>query len=264
LRLHALDHGGAGRPALILLHGAAAHAHWWDWLAPHFADHFRPVAVDLRGHGDSGWAEDYGYEAFAQDLAAWIDWARRETGRAPVLIAHSMGGVIALKLHEMAEPKVRALVVVDSPLVVDDRILDEVREFARRPSRPWASPELFIEKFRLIPSSGKADPVLIAHAARHSIRPLEDGTWLLKTDRRFHADRIGIDLRPGWRRVRAPAMLMVGELSDRLSPADTEWARRHLPHVEVAVIPGAHHHVYMDDPEAFLRVTREFLAHALS
>ncbi len=53
VRLHALDHGGENKPVLLLLHGAAAHAHWWDRIAPEFGDLFRPVAPDLRGHGDS-------------------------------------------------------------------------------------------------------------------------------------------------------------------------------------------------------------------
>ncbi len=264
VRLHALDHGGTGRPVLLLLHGAAAHAHWWDWTAPRLADRFRPVAVDLRGHGDSAWAEDYSYEAFADNLAAWIAWARGEGEGPPALLAHSMGGVIALKLHEQARPELRALVVVDTPLRVDDRILEEVRSFGRRPSFPWGSLEEFVSKFRLIPSAGRADPAHLAHVARHSVQRLPDGSWLLKTDRSFHRDRTGADLRPAWRRVESPALLVVGEASDRLAPEDLEWVAENLPRVRVVVIPGAHHHVYMDEPEAFLRAVRGFLSGALS
>lgn len=267
VRLHAIDHGKPGergKPILLLLHGTAAHAHWWDWVAPAMADRFRPVAVDVRGHGDSGWAEDYSPEAFTADLEAWIEWARRESGASPALIGHSMGGMIALHLHEFRVPQLAALVVVDTALRLTERILEEVRGVGSRPSRPWASREEFVAKFRMIPSAGKADPAHIAHVARHSVRRLEDGTWLLKADRNFHRDRTGFDNRPAWLRVRAPAMYVAGEFSDRLSPEDKEWFRRDLPHVRVEVIPGAHHHVFMDAPEVFLRAVRVFLERALS
>ena len=55
LGIHFLDWGGAGKPALILLHGIARTARSFDHLAPHFADRYRVLAIDLRGHGDSAW-----------------------------------------------------------------------------------------------------------------------------------------------------------------------------------------------------------------
>ncbi|MBI3127389.1 MAG: alpha/beta hydrolase [Candidatus Tectomicrobia bacterium] len=261
VRLHALDHapGEKSKPILLLLHGTAAHAHWWDWTAPALCDLFRPVALDVRGHGDSDWADDYGAEAFTGDLQAWIDWARRETGRPPAVVGHSMGGMIALHLHDFREPEISALVVVDTALRLREEILQEVRQVGSRPSRPWASLEEFVAKFRMIPTAGKADPERIAYIARHSVRQLEDGTWLLKADRGFHRDRKGFDNRGSWLRVKAPAMYLAGELSDRLTPEDKEWFRRDLAHVKVEVVPGAHHHVFMDEPEAFLRALRGFL-----
>ena len=45
------DRGGRG---LMLLHGGAAHARWWDHIAPLLTADHRVVAVDLSGHGDSG------------------------------------------------------------------------------------------------------------------------------------------------------------------------------------------------------------------
>ncbi|MEK6711879.1 MAG: hypothetical protein AABZ64_15025, partial [Nitrospinota bacterium] len=140
----------------------------------------------------------------------------------------------------------------------------EVRRVGSRPSRPWASLGEFVAKFRMIPSAGKAEPGRIAHLARHSVRRLEDGSWLLKADRNFHRDRTGVDNRTGWLRVQAPAMFVAGGLSDRLTPVEFEWFRQNIPHVRVEVIPGAHHHVFMDEPEAFLRIVRGFLEQVLS
>ncbi len=261
VRLHALDHGSEGEnnPVMLMLHGAAAHARWWDHVAPRYRDMLRPVATDHRGHGDTGWRDEYPFEELLHDVAAWVEWARTESGKKPWLLAHSMGGVIALNLFTLEPPDIAGLIVVDSPLRTTDAILAEVRAFGNRPARPWASRDLFVEKFRLLPASDKVNPEIVAHIARHAIRPNDDGTWTVKADRRFHATRPETDQRAGWLRVETPALLVAGELSDRLKSDSLEWVREKAPHVETTVIPGAHHHVFMDEPEAFIRITRDFL-----
>ncbi len=263
VRLHAHDHGGAGKPIVLLVHGAIAHSHWWDGVFPALSDIFRPVSVDMRGHGESDWATDYGYGAFTSDLDAWIRWAEEESGEPPGVIGHSFGGVTSIKLHENSSPGIRFLVAVDVPLEVSERILGPMRVIADRPIRPWASRELFIEKFRLVPPGGTTSPELLAHLARHSIREQEDGSWILKADKSFHRDRKGVSLRPSWERVGAPAMLVMGGKSDRLSDEDLRWMAENCPNVRIETIPGAHHHVFLDEPEEFIRVTRDFLSHIM-
>ena len=62
LSLHYLEWGEATNPALILLHGGSAHAHWWDHIAPTLARTYRVLALDLRGHGESAWTHPPAYE----------------------------------------------------------------------------------------------------------------------------------------------------------------------------------------------------------
>ncbi len=264
VRLHAYDHGGEGKPIVLLVHGAIAHSRWWDGIHPALSEFIRPVTVDLRGHGESDWATDYGYDAFTSDLDTWIRWATEEGGEPPGVIGHSFGGVTSLKLHENSRPEIRFLVAVDVPLEASERILGPMRRIADRPERPWASRELFIEKFRLVPPGGTTDPELLAHLAKHSVREQEDGTWILKADKSFHRDRQATSLRSSWKNVAAPAMLVMGGESDRLSEEDLDWLRENCPAIRLETIPDAHHHVFLDEPEAFIRVTRDFLSHILS
>jgi len=56
LKLHFSEWGDAGRPNLILVHGSRDHARSWDLVAQALSPHFRMLAPDLRGHGDSSWA----------------------------------------------------------------------------------------------------------------------------------------------------------------------------------------------------------------
>ena len=62
LSVHYLAWGQPSRPPLILLHGGAAHAHWWDHIAPVLSQRYRVLAPDLRGHGDTDWAGPGAYE----------------------------------------------------------------------------------------------------------------------------------------------------------------------------------------------------------
>ena len=60
--IHYLSWGDPELPALLLIHGGAAHAHWWSHIAPAFLPDFRVVAIDLSGHGDSDRRERMTYQ----------------------------------------------------------------------------------------------------------------------------------------------------------------------------------------------------------
>src|SRR5437762_468432 len=53
LRIHYLEWGAPNKPAMVLLHGIARHAHTFDHIAADFARDYHVLAVDMRGHGDS-------------------------------------------------------------------------------------------------------------------------------------------------------------------------------------------------------------------
>ncbi len=93
VNLHYLDYGGPGPQTLVCVHGGGANAPWFDFVGPSLARSCRVLAVDLRGHGDSSWAEPpvYTFEAHMQDLRALFH-AERIT--APLLMGHSMGGIL--------------------------------------------------------------------------------------------------------------------------------------------------------------------------
>ena len=94
LRLHYLDWGSPEKPAMILLHGIARHAHTFDHLAPHFARNFHVLAIDMRGHGDSDWDPegDYLVEDHVKDLEDLVAQLRLQR---ITLIGNSTGGRVA-------------------------------------------------------------------------------------------------------------------------------------------------------------------------
>jgi pimeloyl-ACP methyl ester carboxylesterase len=107
------EDSGSGNPPLLLVHGwTCNHSHWAAQVA-HFEPRHRVVTVDLRGHGQSDAPQqDYPMSGFADDLA----WLCGRLGlQRPVVVGHSMGGVVTLVMAERHPDVVRAGVVVDSP-----------------------------------------------------------------------------------------------------------------------------------------------------
>src|SRR5262245_58261871 len=70
LRLHYVDWGNASAPPFIMVHGIDRIARTFDHVAPHFASRYHVIALDMRGHGDSGWdpAGRYTVEDHVSDL----------------------------------------------------------------------------------------------------------------------------------------------------------------------------------------------------
>ena len=87
---------GSGDPATVFVHGWTCSRSDWRHQIEEFAGSHRVVALDQRGHGESDKPDqDYTVDGFADDLAALIGKLGLER---PVIVGHSMGGVIANSL----------------------------------------------------------------------------------------------------------------------------------------------------------------------
>src|SRR3972149_2225422 len=75
LRLHYLESGEPARPPVLLLHGGSAHAHWGELFAACLVDRYRVLALDLRGHGNSDWAEagGFGLDRYTADVRSFAE-----------------------------------------------------------------------------------------------------------------------------------------------------------------------------------------------
>ncbi|MEU7612614.1 alpha/beta fold hydrolase [Micromonospora sp. NPDC049204] len=113
---------GSG-PPLLLVHGAAARWQVYRPLMLALQAGYHQYAPDLRGHGVSDRAPDYGIDGFASDI---IDFADKVVGAPVHLFGHSLGGWIALTVAARRADLVRSLVIADSGIYPDD-IPHEVR-----------------------------------------------------------------------------------------------------------------------------------------
>jgi len=257
LRLHFLESGRAGAPALCFLHGGAAHAHWFDRVTPAFTERFHVIALDQRGHGASEWAEPpaYGTEDFTGDLLALMD----QLGLARMtVIGHSMGGHNAMTFSAWHPERVSALVIVDSRPAIPAERLQVMHARGRRLPRAHASEEAAVQAFRLLPRETFADPAFLAHLARAGMTR-RNGGWGWRFDPATHGNRQPVDAWSLVSRISAPTLIVRGGLSTVLTTEMAERLRSLIPHSTLVTIPEAYHHLTLDRPAEFTATLENFL-----
>ncbi len=266
--------GDPADPLVLCLHGAYDHGRMYDGLAPRLAAlGYHVVAVDFRGHGDSGPLDTgFAWALFHLDLALLI----RHLGGGPVgMVAHSFGGGQATGVAGAFPELVRWIVNIDglgppaAALVPPDQISDAVRRSFERTDRalltgprPWASLEEMAE--RRGRNNPRLPPEWVMHLARHGARQGEGG-WVWKADPMFG---IGIPsefnvamLEVEMRHASCPILVLTGDQDDtwrELTEEELEvrvaWlGARH------AVVPGTGHYVHIEDPDATMAHIEAFL-----
>jgi pimeloyl-ACP methyl ester carboxylesterase len=253
--LHYLEWGEEANPPLILLHGGSAHAHWWDHIAPSLARTFRVLAFDLRGHGDSSWITPPAYEIqdYVADLEAVIATLQLDS---PSLLGHSLGGFIALSYATAHAPTLGALIIVDiGPQLRQSRYMRLLRTLPP----PIYQDEMDLHnRFRLLPADTQATADLLRHIAHHSVQPGEDGNLHLKGDRAAMI-RQPCDLTPLLPTIVCPTFFLRGQNSKNLSQEKLGQIVQVCPQAHGVEIPGAGHHIFLDQPFVFLDIVTNFL-----
>jgi len=247
-------------PSLVLLHGFAGHARSWDAFAEAMTDRYRVLALDQRGHGETGWAaaDQYGVDNMADDLQAF---AHALDLKRFALLGLSMGGLVAMEYAGRRPEPLAACVIVDiGPEIVQSgssRIQASVQA-----ADVFASREDAFAVARA--DNGRPPEVLHRRRSDAGLMRTEDGRWTYRYDRALRSPR-NLRLRDSetvWRscaNIEAPTQILRGALSDILSSQIAERMARTIPNACLATVANAGHGVPYDAPEEFLAVARGFL-----
>jgi pimeloyl-ACP methyl ester carboxylesterase len=259
--IHALASGREGDRGLVFVHGGGAHAHWWTHVAATFSPQFRVLALDLSGHGDSGHRPAYSLEQWTDEVMAVADSGKIDG--PPVIIGHSMGGMVTIATAARHGDRVSGAIICDSPVTEPDPEIGayRLREAFGRP-RVYPSVDEAVAHFRTVPSQEHYLDYVIDHVARQSVRPVTGGfQW--KFDRRVFA-QFGAGIRgvalPYLSQVRCRLALLRSEhglVTADLGRFMYDEMGRVTPVIE---IPEAGHHAMLDEPLILLTALRTLLA----
>lgn len=257
MRIHYLEWGNSNAQPLILLHGISRVAHTFDHLAPHFARKYRVLAVDMRGHGDSGWdpQEAYLVEDYTKDIEALVDELKL---RNIVLWGASTGGRVA-QVFAGLHPDLTAAVIVEDvgperPAAISDR---RAKRMARE-ENGWANDE---ELFQQLKNDYPRTPdELSRHFVKHGSKPRADGRIVWKRDPAINKGFIPTEI---WRfveKITAPIIYVLGGASTIVPPETQVLLKQKLPQVEIVTMPGLGHYPSDENAAEFIAIVEKFLA----
>ncbi|NLV79219.1 MAG: alpha/beta hydrolase [Rhodococcus sp.] len=250
--------GEAGRPGVVLVHGGMAHSRWWDHIGPQLAAGRRVVALDLSGHGDSDHREDYSLDAWAAEVLA-VAAAGGIDGR-PVLIGHSMGGIVSFAASHLHGDRLAGVVILDSPIrdLTPEELELRIKAVSNAgPPKVYPTVEAAVARFRLVPPQEQAEPYVFDHIARNSLKQVDGGySW------KFDNLRMGREHRRSLEEMRQRCPLAYfrcehGIIGDALF---AQLRNQFGPDALVTELPAAGHHPMIDRPLAVVAAVRTVLA----
>ena len=265
LRLHLLEWGEPDAPPLLLLHGGNQSAHSWDLVSLHLADRYHIYALDQRGHGDSEWARDaeYAPDQMARDALALI---AQEGVAAPIVVGHSMGGMVTMRLTALEPTLPRAVGLVDVGPEVSQRGAETIRNFVVR-NTEFDQLDQFID--RVVAYDPFRSREHIERTARYNLVRRSDGRYVSKSDRLLHDPEFRQRARPdserrdvaqGFHAFAGPTLLIRGERSNIL---EAEAAKRFvagLPNARLVEVSDCGHNVHSQNTPGFLEALTPWLA----
>lgn len=234
--------GPADGVPVVLVHGGAAHASWWDHIAP-LLPGCRVVALDLSGHGDSAWRDDYRIGLWRDEVLAVVRSGLLRG--SPLLVGHSLGGYVAYAMARSHGPELAGALIVDSSFPSRS---DDAPQHGRFQRRFHPDRTAILQRFRLLPAARTRAPYTVSHVARESVIETADG-WCWKFDPRiFEHDGIVLeDIEPV---EGCPAVIVRGD-EGLLTIADAEQLSRVVDGSSQSItIVDCGHHIPLDQPVA--------------
>jgi pimeloyl-ACP methyl ester carboxylesterase len=251
-------------PACLLLHGFGDSSAVWVPAVTALEEQWRTIALDLRGHGRSAWSKERRYRT--RDHFADVQCVIESAGLTSiVLVGHSLGAGIALRLASDMPHRVAGLVLVDYSPEPGGSALQRVKhDLAESAKMAFSSAAEYAEFLKQRRPLAQRDALAII--ARDSLEQGLDGRYRLRLDpgvlERRTADPPSVrpDHWPLFESVQCPTLLVRGEASAALSPSMAREMERRMPCAKLSIVPRAGHAVMLDNPAAFAALLKAFLS----
>jgi pimeloyl-ACP methyl ester carboxylesterase len=256
LKVHYLEWGSATKPALILLHGISKHAHTFDHIAVDFARDYHVLAVDMRGHGDSGWSPEGAY--LVEDYVKDLDGLVKQLGiRRVTLLGNSTGGRVVQVFAGMHPELVERLIVEDVGPERPQDIADAFARQVRQDADGWASEDELVKQ--LVARNQRTPEPLLRTYAHFGTKRRDDGRLIWKRDPNLVKGFVVTELWEQVSKITSPTLYVIGGASRIVPAAAQDRLKQTLPNVQIVTMPGLGHYPNEENTSGFLAIINPFL-----
>lgn len=240
---------GAGKPALVFIHGWCCNHQLWKNQLDEFANNHRVIAVDLAGHGASGTKrQNWCIEGLADDVVTVVKHANLDH---VILVGHSMGGPISLIAAARMPRRVSGIIAVDTLHNVEFRFPPAMaKQMADAFQRDFDAQMAIAVRGMLAPD---ADPQL-AQAI------IDDGCLTHKPAAiALLRDFPNLELTTLLAAVNVPVRAInAAPISNRGMPTNVEINQAYAD-FDAHIMTGVGHYPMVEDPDAFNQHLRKVL-----
>jgi pimeloyl-ACP methyl ester carboxylesterase len=236
---------GQGKTALVFVHGWSCDRTYWKPQLQYFSKNYQTVAIDLGGHGESGFGrKDWTIYSFGSDVASVV---KKLDLKRVILVGHSMGGDVIADAALQLPGRVLGLVMVDTYKKLGaGRTPESVQAFIDK-LRPHFSDtvDMFVRSM-FLPSS---DSSLVNFVAK-DMASAPPSIALSALTSSFHHSR---EITKDFEKLKLPVVA----LNPDNEPTDVESMKKHG--VDVVIMPGVGHFLMMEDPERFNKMLQKVI-----
>lgn len=249
------EEDGRGQP-LLFIHGLGSSSRDWFAQVEPFAEHYRVLRPDLRGHGRSERPEGpYHIAQFARDMAVFL---RKLQATPAHVVGLSMGGMVALQLAADAPRLVKSLVVVNS---MADVKMDSWRDAWFYVSRRMAVQVLGMRRVGQIIANR-----LFVKPDQEDLRREFIQRWA-ENDKDAYLG--SMDAIMGWSvwdrlpQITHPTLIVSSD-EDYTPVTEKNRIVARMPNAELAVVTDARHALPVERPQEFNALVEDFLQNHVS
>ena len=248
-----LEAGLEAAPPLVFLHGIGGAARSFSPQLDHFARTCRAVAWDMPGHGGSSPLEIVTIDTLTAALAGFLAHAGLHR---PVLVGHSLGGMVAQRLLALQPHAVSALVLAQTSAAFGSR------------DPAWGTAFVAARLGPLDAGQTMADlaEAMVAEAVGDAPDPagMDLARWCYAhTPDSTYRDTVralpGFDMRDALARIAVPTLVLAGARDRNAPPAGMQRMAARIPGATYVELPGAGHLAHLEQPAAFNAALQGFL-----
>ncbi len=243
---------GQGQP-LIILHGLFGSSDNWITLGKKFSGLFQVHLMDLRNHGRSFHTDEMNYTLMVNDLCYYIAHYQLKN---IILLGHSMGGKVAMKL------------AAEHPKIIEKLLVADIAPKVYLPHHQHIIKALLSVDFSEISTRKEVNQVLGRYIDKLSIRQfiLKNVYW--KVDKqlafrmnvpvlaKYYNQLMGFDLSGQFHR---PVLFLKGEKSFYIQLEDLPHIHSFFPHAKITTITKAGHWLHAENPNDFYTEVIRFI-----